>query len=403
MRNRKTIVLRLLTGLLGGLLLMSLIFKFALLPDNPTITREYTFDLEDPAAFEAQIPERVTENGQEYVVNRGLTEHEIVSALPFYEKTFEFEGLPTKEAPMKQEVTVGGVKYILDLVEAEYTGGVRLVDVSDTVAYTGYQTAPRVPQTAPISYESSTGEEITIEGRLESFEQVGGYYWNNTLLIKARVEMPVGAVGYIYQGRVKIPYNETTPAWQGYEVDILEGEGLDPKVNQITGARWSSDPVEKDGVITRHAEFTGRRRVSDWQAVYTAKGEYPAYNATALYRGNAIELNMPADDATRTEYTIKAVVHYTLVRVVNANGLYQTAALEPAFMNTVIALLLTAFLTCLVLCIWVQRRGRDGDTGDFFDEDTRQVFQETYADALSTDALETEANAYQSLDSQEDE
>lgn len=402
MTNKKPLLLTIATGLLGGLLLMSLIFKFALLPDNPTITKEYTFDLEDPEAYAELIPERVTENGQEYVVNRELTEHEIIEALPFYEEIIEFEGLPTKEAPMKQEVTVGGVKYILDLVEAVYAEGVRELDVSDTVEYTGYLSAPRVPDTAPITYESSTGDEITVEGELVSFEQVGGYYWSNTLLIKARVEMPVGAIGYIYQGRVKIPYNDASPAWVGYETDILEGEGLDPKSNQITGSRWTSDAVEKDGIITREAQFTGRRRVSDWQAVYEAKGEQPAYHAVAMYRGNAIELNMPEDEATRTEYTIKAVVHYTLVRIANAGSLYQTAALQPVFMNSIIGLLLVAFLITLVLCI-LSRRRQTKPTDDFFDGEARQIFDETFAGALDSEEEHHESDAYQGRSNYEDE
>lgn len=388
--GKKSFIIIILAAIIAVLLGLSLFYKFAILPDRPYIMREYTFDAESPDDYAANIPSPIDDKGNEYVADMESIEYEVLEETPFYETTLEFEGLATKQAPSKQEVEIDGVTYILDLVEAEYTEGIRTLDVTDTVEYTGYTYKPQVPETAPISYKSSSGTEITVEGQFVSIEQVGGNYWTSSLVIKARVDMPIGAVGYIYKDRARIPYNSESPAWQGYETDILEGEGLDPKKNQITGARWTSDAVEQNGVITRYAEFTGKRLVADYVVEYHAEGEQAAYNAVGFYRGNAVDIGLPSENATRTVYTVKAVVRYSLIEVAQGNGLYKTLIDEPLILNLTIFILAGALGTCVALFFIFKKR-----ESYEMDSDTAEIFNRTYADAASRE----DEDQYQSTSS----
>ena len=359
-KNGAKILLAALSVVAALMVVVSLIIQLVVIPkEAASITRDYTVVTRDVegASGHPDVLEVVEEGGAEYIRDDAAAEPvvETIETRPIYEVTQNFEALPSEQAPLKHEVTINGKTYVLDLVEAEYEAVTREREtLSEDVIFEGYTTKPTVDETLPITYKSSTGQELTVEGELESLEKTREY-WATYTVKNGTVRLPAGAIGFIYNGK-GITYNAADPKWDGWKEDVMAAEGLKESTTQLTDMVWVGQPYDVGGVMHRDLKITGKRLTADWTATYVAKGEKStAYNATAVYSGYTDEVGIPEEYANDAEYTVNVTVRYSLVSLAGAGSFTKTMAENRNVLPFVSIAFGVVLLACLILLLVMRR------------------------------------------------
>lgn len=365
------ILLTVLAAVAALLVVFSLVVQFAFVPDEAAnVTRDYTIVTRDVegASGHPDVLDTLQEDGVEYVRDDDAAEPvvETIETRPIYEITQEFEALPNEQAPVKHEITINGKPYVLDLVEAEYEPVTREREtLSETVVFEGVTSEPAVDSTLPITYASSTGQELTVEGELESLDKTREY-WSTYTVKNGTVRLPAGANGFIYNGKI-ITYNADSPKWDGWKEDVMAVEGLKSGSVQLSDIVWVGSPYDVGGVMHRDLKITGKRLLQDWTATYVSKGEKTtAYNAVALYSGYTDEVGIPEELATDIEYLLNVSVRYSMVSTANTSAFTQTLTENRSMMPLVCIIGSVVLLVCLVLLLLV-RRMQSADEEDYDD------------------------------------
>lgn len=365
------ILLTALSVVAALLVIVSLFIQFAVIPkEAASVSRNYTIVTRDVegAPGHPDVLDVIEEDGAEYIRDDAAAKPvvETIKTRPIYEITQGFEALPSEKAPLKHEVTIKGKTYVLDLVEAAYEPVIREREtLSETVVFEGVTSEPSADSTLPVTYESSTGQELTVEGELESLEKTREY-WTPYTVKNGTVRLPANASGFIYNGKA-IAYNADNPKWDGWKEDVAACEGLRPGTVKLTDMVWVGNPYDVGGVMCRDLKIVGTRLLQDWTATYVSKGETTtAYNATALYSGYTDEVGIPEEYATAMEHTLNVSVRYSLVSLAGSGAFTRTMVENRNVIPFVSITGCVVLIACLALLLLV-RRLRPTEEQDFLD------------------------------------
>lgn len=278
---------RLLSMTVAAVLAMSSIV-YAAAP----VTREYkvTSEKKDFATITvadlekgelSDVKSEIKEGGKRYQAAKVSVE--AVDKKESVKRKRTFTGLAEKEVPKKTLKLKSGET--LKLSDIKWTEQTRTA-ASGTLAVTGSDSRPDVPETKEITAALPDGSTITVTGKLTSVEKTGSSY-SKPFSVKATFTGDEDVDTYML-GDTAIPNNPDSPAFSGYETAILTHLGLDPDQYKITDARWTSGYVERNGQTVRYAEYSGQRLTSDWTAYYaeTITADSPrvtTYDAVATY------------------------------------------------------------------------------------------------------------------------
>lgn len=283
------------------------------------VTQEFEFYSDDEHLILYNFPEVCEIDGKNYAL--------------FEEEEIDYETLGTRDTVQTmveyrvEELTeipdnytfkgASGKKYDL-LNEQVYIQeqGLIKIPVIENVYYENQLGKPSVPSSKTITYyDKALGKDATIRGLLSSFTESTAGRWKNILEIEGTFMAPSESCD-VYEltgaNHVTVSRAAATPAWDGYEADIMTAMGLDGKYFRITGAAWNGAQYEQNGTILRNALFTGDMFVATYKATYEAEREAQGYVTKVFYRVDADAVDAKEEDIT-TVYHIKAVVKYKLV------------------------------------------------------------------------------------------
>lgn len=273
------------------------------------ISYEYVFTANDKNYLHYNAPENIVQDENTYQL-QGI-EYDIINTVVLKQpvtETISFENLIYREVPetylLVDEET--GEELELKLSNVEYEELYNVESISEKKNYYDRLTAPQVPDIEQLRYiDAVTNETKFATGQLIQLKQLDTR-WVSDMQVEGRFYGDRGVELYKIRDSL-IPYNATSPTWQGFEADILAYLGLESSTHRITGAEWTTGFVQdENGRTYRAARFTGDRLLSNWVAIYEAGDAVGSakYNATALYT-NGVEKNIE-------QYTVKATAVYQI-------------------------------------------------------------------------------------------
>ena len=148
--------------------------------------------------------------------------------------------------------------------------------LSGRTDYTGISRADIIPETAVMTVkDEESGKEFEAELSLEQV-QYSNERWQDGFSFTATFH-EFGADYYLFKD-VKIPRQQDRPELSAYHKEFLEAAELDPEEFMIEDFTWDGEPyMDEDGVICRNVLISGRRKVWDGLAVYSAMVKMPDF------------------------------------------------------------------------------------------------------------------------------
>ena len=285
----------------------------AISAEGETITQE--FDFESVGDYtEEEFPEEITVNGQTYrITGYSDIQYETTETKEVVQKEVEISVENESDIQKKKEFEIAGKTYALDLVESDYAPATIRVTKTTSVDYTAKTTEPTdVPATAEI-ITMRDGQEVELEGKLKEVKQVSDYEWTNDFVITGIWEGTPGASNYTLQGaQITVPYNASSPTWDGWKTDLLKASGLSSSHYRFDSAEWAGNATAGGLGTQRRAYYYGSRNVADFIATYETSYETEGFAGTATYRIDADKTDAPQNERVNV-YKVHAIVKYQLV------------------------------------------------------------------------------------------
>lgn len=283
------------------------------------VTQEFEFYSDDEHLILYNFPKSYEKDGTDYAIDEDDISYEMlgsrdtvqiavdtnVEELEEIPDSYTYEGASGKEYELENEQV-----YVKEQ-------GIVAIPVTEEVFYEDQITKPSVPGKKMITYyDRKSNEDKEIEGFLTSFEETVPGHWSSNLEVSGTFMAPAENCNvYELTGvpNVAVSRSADSPAWPGYESQILKSMGLDDKYFRITSASWNGEQYDQDGYVMRNALFKGDMFVSTYKATYETEREAEGYSTKVFYRADADAVNADAGDIT-TVYRIKAVVKYRLMK-----------------------------------------------------------------------------------------
>ncbi len=179
-------------------------------------------------------------------------------------------------------------------------------NVQKTVLYEGVEAAAEIPEFLEEDLQDEeSGRSASVRLPLQSTVKSNGRWAEG-------FTFPVTVWGYdagsFVLGGETVPVAETHP-FAGHEEALLELIGVDPVSYRIDSAEWSGEPeTGEDGLVYRRAEASGRKYLSDVEAVYGGEAVIPAQPGIAyeaVYVLKEEETEEPQTVAEETEQPVE--------------------------------------------------------------------------------------------------
>lgn len=278
-----------------------------------TIEKTFTSNSAD-AKFE--FDEEIKQDGKKYkfkgasydiVSQEALTENQIKTETVDYKNLYQKEDVNAEDT-----ITVNqdGKEITLNFKDVTYSDTVIENRTAKVTAYTDYDfktVKPTPNQTKTVSYyDKATGQTVTRDLALKELKVKSDWAWRPDLTIP--ITFSFYDSEYYKLGDKYIPYNDKTPALNGYENDLLKELKLDPYKYRITSVEWDGAAFKSGDVLYRKAIAKGERYTANYVAYYESNINLPnanGYNAVANYE---TQITVPTGSV---EYTIKATAVYT--------------------------------------------------------------------------------------------
>lgn len=371
MRQRN--IMRVFCVLFGIIAVVALLLQLFLKPAQPVdITRNFeytgTSDTQLPDA-----PDTIEEDGQTYTrVDYAEIQPDVnvISAEEHVTETVTLNDLPSEQAPETKEFEVKGQTVTLPLVSADYTPVTRTYQATGDVRYDNQTSEPNPPETSEVTYKNAEGNDVTVEGTLQSVERVDD--GTATRTVTSTVELPAGATIFVVNGKY-VTYNPDTPLWDGYQQDVLAGAQLDPNRYTVTGGYWAGAPYYENGVMKRDINWTIEAPATSWVAHYYASGETTLYTAVATYSASISDLGLDSSFANESQYELSTDITYRLNEVASSNPIVQMMSANELLMPAIAVVSGVLFLIMLFALIFLARTKTStwehGDEAAYNDED----------------------------------
>lgn len=282
------------------------------------VTQEFEFYSDDEHLILYNFPETYQADGKNYTRSDEDVAYQTLGTRDTVQMTVEYKVEELDEIPDHYTHTgSSGKKYELSNEQVYVVEqGLVKIPVIEDIYYENQMGKPSVPSKKTITYyDKAADTDKKIEGLLTSLTESKAGQWKSILEIEGTFMAPSEACEvYELTGvpNVTVSRNAATPAWSGYESDIITSMSLDNRYFRITGAAWNGDQYLQDGYIMRNALFLGDMFVSTYKATYEAFREAQGYVTKVFYRVDADAVDAKEEDIT-TIYHIKAVVKYKLV------------------------------------------------------------------------------------------
>lgn len=282
------------------------------------VTQEFEFYSDDEHLILYNFPESYEKDGASYAIAEDEVSYETLGSKNTVQMAVDTNVEELEEIPESYTYEgASGKKYNLENEQVYVKEqGIVTIPVVEEVFYENQVGKPDVPESKIITYYDKEAEEDKeVQGILTSFEETVAGHWSNTLEIEGTFMAPVQNCNvYELAGvpNVTVACTADSPAWTGYESQILTSMNLDSKYFKVTGASWNGEQYIQDGYVMRNALFTGDMFVTTYKATYETERQAEGYATKVFYRADADDVDADEEDIT-TVYRIKAIVKYKLV------------------------------------------------------------------------------------------
>ncbi len=160
------------------------------------------------------------------------------------------------------------------------------VPVREEVKYLNQTEKPEIlTEKEILYYDENTGKDEVVTGLLKDW-QITDSRWQQAEPIKGiftgnSENVSVWSIEGFQD--VCVAQDAATPAWAGYEQDVVQILGLDSSRYRVTGARWDGAAKKEGEILIRKAFYDCEAYVSDYLAVYEGMRETIGYQAKVFY------------------------------------------------------------------------------------------------------------------------
>jgi hypothetical protein len=308
-------------GTLVTLLIILMLIPSAALAEEPqelrTISKEYEFETTN-YVFEYEPSQEIEENGLTYLyksidyeeIDREdlfieseevISKEVLIEKMPLQDDTAFEVILIDEDSDNKDEMTLQEISYTESLIDG------RTAETTQSYNYGEQIVKPAPPPTLDVLYEDKESDsDILATLDFVRLEEKNAH-WEDNIHVE-QIYRSAYEDEYLLVDGTRLLFTDDSPAYEGYEESILTQMRLDPISYKIVGSKWLSDAITVSGQTTKVAEYTVKRHVTEYSAIYKGQFNLPnllAYDGLALYEAIKVEKKQNGRN-----YTVKATVTY---------------------------------------------------------------------------------------------
>jgi hypothetical protein len=290
--------------------------------ESNTILKEYEFTTEGNE-FNYDAPLEIIDDGIKY--QRKDIEYEVLSKVSKVDTKSKLFKVEKKKEGLKAKDDSVFKEYI-DINEDGYKGKILLKEVTyEDKCIRGriashkveYDYGLQVEEPKPISsldtiyHDEETNSDVPVTLDFIELKQTEKPHWEHNIHVY-QTYRSIYEDEYLLVDGTRLSFDSDKPQYEGIEDKILKQMRLDPEKHIISDSKWLTKCVTKDGLTSRLANYTIKRYVTGYAAIYSATFDVPdivSYDATAIY-----ESELTKKVSIGTEYKVKAIVTYEKIK-----------------------------------------------------------------------------------------